>query len=50
MTAHPAVSPLAPLARIDGPEKVSGAARYAAEFAPDGICHGVMHRAGSPTC
>ena len=28
-----------PLARVDGPAKVSGAARYAAEFHPDGLVY-----------
>jgi len=32
----------APLDRTDGPQKTTGAARYAAEFAPDSVCHGVM--------
>jgi len=32
----------APLDRTDGPQKATGAARYAAEFAPDKLCHGVM--------
>ena len=32
----------APLDRTDGPQKTTGAARYAAEFAPDNVCHGVM--------
>jgi xanthine dehydrogenase YagR molybdenum-binding subunit len=30
----------APLARIEGPEKVSGRARYAAEYPVDGVAHG----------
>jgi xanthine dehydrogenase YagR molybdenum-binding subunit len=33
------------IARIDGPRKVSGAARYAAEHFPDGVVHGVLLRA-----
>lgn len=33
------------IARIDGPRKVSGAARYAAEHFPEGIVHGVLLRA-----
>src|SRR5262245_15443086 len=36
---EPAPSP-PPLARVDGPEKVSGAARYAAEFPAPGLLHG----------
>ena len=32
----------APLDRTDGPAKTTGAARYAAEFAPANLCHGVM--------
>jgi len=31
-----------PLDRTDGPQKTTGAARYAAEFAPANLCHGVM--------
>ena len=31
--------------RIDGPRKVSGKARYAAEHFPDGLTHGVLLRA-----
>ncbi|HEX4780808.1 MAG TPA: molybdopterin cofactor-binding domain-containing protein, partial [Usitatibacter sp.] len=34
----------APLSRSDGPLKVSGQARYAAEFPVDGVCHAVMAR------
>jgi xanthine dehydrogenase YagR molybdenum-binding subunit len=30
--------------RLDGPLKVTGHATYAAEFAPDGLCHAVMVR------
>ncbi|MEV4274480.1 xanthine dehydrogenase family protein molybdopterin-binding subunit [Actinoplanes xinjiangensis] len=30
----------APLARIEGPEKVSGRAKYAAEYPVDGVAHG----------
>jgi xanthine dehydrogenase YagR molybdenum-binding subunit len=32
----------APLDRTDGAAKTTGAARYAAEFAPANLCHGVM--------
>ena len=32
----------APLDRTDGAQKTTGAARYAAEFAPANLCHGVM--------
>jgi xanthine dehydrogenase YagR molybdenum-binding subunit len=31
-----------PLARVDGPRKVTGSATYAAEFAPDGLVHAVL--------
>ena len=31
-----------PLNRVDGPLKVSGAARFAAEFAPEGLAHAVL--------
>ena len=31
-----------PLSRIDGPLKVSGRARYAAEFAPEGLCYAAL--------
>ena len=33
------------LPRIDGPRKVTGTARYAAEHFPDGLVHGVLLRA-----
>ena len=32
----------APLDRTDGVQKTTGSARYAAEFAPDNLCHAVM--------
>jgi xanthine dehydrogenase YagR molybdenum-binding subunit len=32
----------APLDRVDGPQKVTGHATYAADFALDHLCHGVM--------
>ena len=32
----------APLDRTDGAQKTTGAARYAAEFRPANLCHGVM--------
>ena len=32
----------APLDRTDGVQKTTGAARYAAEFAPAGLCHAVL--------
>jgi xanthine dehydrogenase YagR molybdenum-binding subunit len=38
----------APLDRTDGPQKTTGSARYAAEFAPDNVCHGVMVLATIP--
>ena len=31
-----------PLTRRDGPAKVTGAARYSADFKPDGMLHAVM--------
>src|SRR5687768_7515885 len=34
-----------PLSRIDGPLKVSGEARYAAEHFPSGVVYGVMVQA-----
>ncbi|MDF2605684.1 xanthine dehydrogenase family protein molybdopterin-binding subunit [Sphingomonas sp.] len=34
-----------PLPRVDGPRKVAGQARYAAEHFPDGLAHGVLLRA-----
>ena len=33
----------APLTRVDGPAKVTGAATYAAEFHPDGLAYGATH-------
>ncbi len=43
-----------PVSRVDGPAKVRGEARYAAEFAPDGLVYAAIVRqhssppAGSP--
>jgi xanthine dehydrogenase YagR molybdenum-binding subunit len=34
--------------RVDGPAKVTGAARYAAEFAPDGLVHAVVVQSTVP--
>ncbi|HCB75690.1 MAG TPA: xanthine dehydrogenase [Sphingomonas bacterium] len=34
-----------PLARVDGPRKVAGQARYAAEHFPEGLAHGFLLRA-----
>ncbi|HEY0792922.1 MAG TPA: hypothetical protein VGD78_17790 [Chthoniobacterales bacterium] len=34
-----------PLPRVDGIEKVTGHARYAAEFKPAGLAHGVLLQA-----
>ena len=31
-----------PLDRVDGRRKITGAARYATEFAPDGLVHAVV--------
>ena len=31
-----------PLSRVDGPLKVSGRARYAAEFKPEGLCYAAL--------
>ena len=33
----------APLTRVDGPAKVTGSARYAAEFHPDGLAYAATH-------
>ena len=33
----------APLTRVDGPAKVTGSARYAAEFHPDGLTYAATH-------
>ncbi len=37
-----------PVSRVDGPAKVTGTARYAAEFAPDGLCHAALVAAPVP--
>ena len=38
----------APLPRVDGPAKVTGAARYAAEFHPDGLAYAATHDSTVP--
>src|SRR5689334_25245286 len=38
----------APIDRVDGVAKVTGAARYAAEFAPDDLAYAVMVQATVP--
>lgn len=38
----------APLTRVDGPAKVTGAARYAAEFHPDGLAYAATHDSTIP--
>ena len=38
----------APLTRVDGPAKVTGAARYAAEFHPDGLAYAATHDSTVP--
>ncbi len=38
----------APLPRVDGPAKVTGGARYAAEFHPDGLAYAATHDATVP--
>ncbi len=38
----------APLTRIDGPAKVTGGARYAAEFHPDGLAYAATHDSTVP--
>ncbi len=38
----------APLSRIDGPAKVTGSARYAAEFHPDGLAYAATHDSTIP--
>ena len=38
----------APLPRVDGPLKVTGAARYAAEFHPDGLAYAATHDSAVP--
>src|SRR3981081_3154100 len=44
-----ATSPIgAPTPRVDGPAKVTGAARYAAEFAPEGLVHAVLVQSTVP--
>ena len=38
----------APLTRVDGPAKVTGAATYAAEFHPDGLVYAATHDSTIP--
>ncbi len=38
----------APLPRVDGPAKVTGGARYAAEFHPDGLAYAATHDSTVP--
>ena len=38
----------APLTRVDGPAKVTGDARYAAEFHPDGLVYAATHNSTVP--
>ena len=38
----------APLPRVDGPAKVTGGARYAAEFHPDGLAYAATHDSTIP--
>lgn len=38
----------APLPRVDGPAKVTGSARYAAEFHPDGLAYAATHDSTVP--
>ena len=38
----------APLTRVDGPAKVTGAARYAAEFHPEGLAYAASHDSAIP--
>ena len=38
----------APLPRVDGPAKVTGAATYAAEFHPDGLAYAATHDSTIP--
>ena len=38
----------APLTRVDGPVKVTGRARYAAEFHPDGLAYAATHDSTVP--
>jgi xanthine dehydrogenase YagR molybdenum-binding subunit len=45
-----AASPIGlPLDRVDGPAKVAGHARYAAEFAPQRVCHAVIVQSTIPS-
>jgi xanthine dehydrogenase YagR molybdenum-binding subunit len=37
-----------PLTRVDGPAKVTGRARYAAEFHPDGLAYAATHDSTVP--
>ena len=38
----------APIPRVDGPAKVTGSARYAAEFHPDGLAYAATHDSTVP--
>ena len=38
----------APLTRVDGPAKVTGSARYAAEFHPNGLVYAATHDSTVP--
>ena len=38
----------APITRVDGPAKVTGSARYAAEFHPDGLAYAATHDSTVP--
>ena len=45
-----AASPIGrPIDRVDGPAKVTGHAKYAAEFAPAGLCHAVIVQSRIPS-
>ena len=45
-----AASPIGrPIDRVDGPAKVTGHAKYAAEFAPEGLCHAVIVQSRIPS-
>lgn len=48
ITVGPASPIGAPSTRVDGPAKVGGGARYAAEFAPDGLVHAVVVQSTVP--
>ncbi|HXS51565.1 MAG TPA: xanthine dehydrogenase family protein molybdopterin-binding subunit [Usitatibacter sp.] len=38
-----------PIDRVDGPAKVTGRAKYSAEFAPPGLCHAVIVQSTIPS-